>query len=83
MEDFTDENRWYITKLVGPEKMKRDFKNKKKGVIYLARLFKQIKHDENGKEKKSGKKFKDMSNKAGDCLATLKRQNNKWTEERK
>jgi hypothetical protein len=82
MEDFTDENRRYIKILGGAEKVKHDFRNDKKAVMRMPRLLKQIKLDENGKEKKSGKKFKNMSNKAGDSLSTLKRQNNKWTEEK-
>jgi hypothetical protein len=83
MKDYTDENRRLIKLLGGAKKMEHDFRNDKRAILDMPRLFKQAKHDRNGKEKKSGKKFKDMINKAGDCLATLKRQNNKWTEERK
>jgi hypothetical protein len=83
MKDYTNENRKFIKLLGGADKMRHDFRNDKRAILDMPRLFKQAKHDENGKEKKSGKKFKDLKNLAGDSMATLKRQNAKWTEEKK
>ncbi len=83
MIDYTNENRKIIKLLGGAEKIKFDFRNDKKLVINLSRILKQIKRDENGMEMKSGKKFNEMKNIAGDSLSTLKRQNTNWTEEKK
>ena len=80
MEDYSEDNRKWIKKLGGADKLKKDYQNDQHAVIYIARLLKQITIDENVIQFKKAKKICDMPNHTKKNHSTIKRQKDKWRD---
>ncbi|MEI6815509.1 MAG: hypothetical protein WCL14_02775 [Bacteroidota bacterium] len=80
MEDYSDDNRKWIKKLGGAEKVKKDFQNDQHAILHIARLLKQIIIDENEKEFGKTTKISEMPNHTKRNHSTIKRQKDKWRD---
>ena len=78
MEDYSDDNRKWIKKFGGADKVKKDFENDQHAVIYIARLLKQITIDKNVIYFKKSTPLNDIPGHTKKNHSTVKRQKKKW-----